>query len=252
MHASKNRRYTVLQTKGIVIRTLRYAETSVITDIFTAEKGLCTFIAGGVRKARSNMPFSLFQAMTPVEIISYWKEDPEALQRLKECRAEQVLTSIPFDLGKGAVALFMAEVLRKCLHPGAEQPELFSFLKKNIEFLDATRQPVAHIHLHFLTNLTEFLGFQPQLPSTPSSLFFDLKEGKSSPYQPLHGYFLPPEQTRQLAALLYLPIEQIHTLQWAAPDRKNLLQKLIQYYQLHITGFGEIKTPDVLEMVFKS
>lgn len=242
----------MLQTKGIVIRTLRYAETSVITDIFTEEKGLCTFIAGGVRKARSNMPFSLFQAMTPVEIISYWKEDPDALQRLKECRAEQVLTSIPFDLGKGAVALFMAEVLRKCLHPGAEQPELFAYLKETIEFMDATQLPVAHIHLHFLANLTEFLGFQPQLPTNSASQFFDLKEGKTSNYQPLHGFFIPPEQTRQLAALLELPIEQTHTLQLTAANRKNLMQKLIQYYQLHITGFGEIKTPEVLEMVFKS
>ncbi len=242
----------MLQTKGIVIRTLRYAETSVITDIFTEEKGLCSFIAGGVRKARSNMPFGLFQAMTPVDIISYWKEDPDALQRLKECRAEPILTSIPFELTKGTVALFMAEVLRKCIQPGATQPDLFDFLKKTVEFLDATQHPVAHIHLHFLANLTDFLGFQPQLPAGPASSFFDLKEGKHCPFQPLHGYFLAPEQTQQLAALLELPIEQAHTLRWTPAERKNLLQKLIQYYQLHLTGFGEIKTPDVLEMVFKS
>lgn len=241
----------MLQTKGIVIRALKYGETSVIADVFTEEKGLCSFIGGNVRSARSRMPFSLFQAMSPVVLVSYWKEDASALQRLRECRADWVLTGIPFDLSKGAVALFMAEVLRKCLQHGEEQSALFDYLSETVAYLDQTRQPVAHIPLHFLVHLTLFLGFQPQMGASVAAQYFDLKEGATSPHAPAHGWWMSPAQTRQLAALSDLSIEQCHELKWSAEERKSLLQKMIQYYQLHIAGFGEIHTPEVLEMVFR-
>lgn len=36
-----------IKTRGIVFRSVKYGESSVIADIFTEEKGLHTFIAGG-------------------------------------------------------------------------------------------------------------------------------------------------------------------------------------------------------------
>ena len=69
----------MLKTKGIVFRTVKYGETSVITDIFTEEKGLHTFIGGGVRSAKARMPYSLFQPMMVVELVAYYKDDPNRM-----------------------------------------------------------------------------------------------------------------------------------------------------------------------------
>ena len=105
----------VLETIGIVFRTVKYGETSVIADIFTAEKGLHTFIAGNVRSAKARMPFNLFQPMMVVEMVAYYRDDPTALNRLKELRAGEIWKAIPFDIRRGAVALFMAEICRKSI-----------------------------------------------------------------------------------------------------------------------------------------
>lgn len=240
----------LLKTRGIVFRTVKYGETSVIADIFTEEKGLHTFIAGSVRTAKARMPYSLFQPMTAVDMVSYFREDAGALNRLKELRAAEVWSHIPFDIRHGAVALFMAEICRKSIQEAEENRELFDFLLGNLRWLDTTPHPIANLHLHFLLALSGFLGFQPQTDFPENTeLFFDLKEGTFHPVPPLQPLYLEPEQTAQLIALLHTPLERCHEVILNRAERKSLLQKLLQFYQLHVPGFSEINTPEVLEMV---
>lgn len=240
----------LLTTRGIVFRTVKYGETSVIADIFTEEKGLHTFIGGGVRAAKARMPYSLFQPMTAVEMVSYFREDAGALNRLKELRAAEVWSQIPFDIRRGAVALFMAEICRKSIHEAEENRDLFDFLLENLRFLDTTTHPIANLHLHFLLALTEFLGFQPQAEMVENGeLFFDLKEGSFSPVPPMQAFYLEPEQTAQMLALLRSPLELCHEIPLSRAERKALLQKLLQFYQLHLPSFSEVHTPKILEMV---
>jgi DNA repair protein RecO (recombination protein O) len=240
----------LLKTRGIVFRTVKYGETSVIADIFTEEKGLHTFIGGGVRAAKARMPFGLFQPMTAVEMVSYFREETGTLNRLKELRAAEVWSQILFDIRRGAVALFMAEICRKSIHEAEENRELFEFLLENLRWLDASPHPIANIHLHFLLQLSAFLGFRPQAEmADDGELFFDLKEGTFSPAPPLQSFYLEPEQTAQMLALLRSPLELCHEIPLSRAGRKTLLQKLLQFYQLHLPTFSEVHTPEILEMV---
>ena len=239
----------MLKTRGIVLRTVKYGETSVIVDIFTEEKGLRTFIAGGVRAAKTRMPFGLFQAMTIVELVSYFRDTDKGMNRLKEVRAAEIFTGIPFDLRRGAVALLMAEVCRKCIHDSDEHRELFEFLLDQLRWLDTTQHPVANIHLHFLIHLSGHLGFQPSAEPDNTGIFLDLKEGVYTAAPPMHIYYLEPEQTRHWEALFHISLEQCHEIALSRVERKTLLQKLLAFYRLHIPGFAEIHTPEVLEMV---
>jgi len=177
----------ILKTRGIVFRTVKYGETSVIADIFTEEKGLHTFIGGSVRTARARMSFSLFQPMTVVDAVAYFRDEPNALNRLKELRADEVFRAIPFDIRRGAIALFMAEICRKSIQESEENRDLFRFLLENLLWLDATPHPIANLHLHFLLALSGYLGFQPQTElAFGQESFFDLKEGIFLHVPPAH------------------------------------------------------------------
>ncbi len=242
-----------LKTRGIVFRTIKYGETSVIADIFTEEKGLHTFIAGGVRSAKARMPYSLFQPMTVVDLVSYFREGVGGMNRLKELRAAEVFQAIPFEIRRGAVALFMAEICRKSIHEAEENPELFEFLLDHLRWLDTTPHPIANVQLHFLLGLSAHLGFQPQLENDDDreAHFFDLKEGTFGVAAPSnHTLYLHLAETRHLLHLLQVPLEECHTVPLDRTERKSLLGSLLQFYQLHVTGFSEINTPDVLELVF--
>ncbi|MBN8683444.1 MAG: DNA repair protein RecO [Chitinophagales bacterium] len=239
----------MLKTRGIVLRTVKYGETSVITDIFTEAQGLHTFIAGGVRSARSKMPYSLFQPMSVVEIMAYFRNAADPMHRLKEARNAEVFSAIPFDLRKGAVALFMAEVCRKCIREAGEHQELFDYLLQVLQWLDRSEKPIANLHLHFLLGLAGHLGFQPQ-ETDEDARYFDLKEGLFSAGIPAHTQYLREMESAQVRALLLLPLEDAHELPLERSQRKLLLKQLLLYYQLHVPGFSGINTPEVLENIF--
>ncbi len=239
----------LIKTRGIVFRTVKYGETSVIADIFTEEKGLCSFIGGSVRTARARMPFNLFQPMTVVDLVAYYREGSGA-NRLKELQAAEVWSAIPFDIKRGAVTLFMAELCRNSIQEeGEKHDELFDFLLGHLRWLDATPHPIANLHLHFLLGLSGFLGFQPQDPEMEGELFFDLRDGTFSAMPPPSGLLLEPDQTRQMLAILASPLELVHEIILSRPQRKVLLGKILQFYQLHLPNFKGINTPEILEMV---
>lgn len=242
----------LLKTRGIVFRSIKYGETSVIADIYTEERGLHTFIAGGVRSAKARMPFGLFQPMTVVDMVSYFKEETGGMHRLKEMRADEVFQSTPFDVRRGAVALFMAEVCRKSIHEAEENRDLFQFLLHYLRWLDSTAHPLPNLHLHFLLGLSEHLGFQPDgEPDSEGGQIFDLKEGAflaEAPHDHLH--YLSAPDTRHLLQLLQVPVEEAHTVSIDRAARKSLLHGLIRFYQYHLPGFTEVNTPEVLDMVF--
>lgn len=238
----------MLHTRGIIFRSIKYGETSVIADIFTEDKGLRAFIGGSVRTAKSRMPFSLFQPMMVVDMVAYFRDADGHLNRLKEVRAGEIFQQIPFDIKRGAIALFMAEVCQKSIHTGEENPQLFDFLLEQLHWLDSTTHPIANLHLHFLLQLSGFLGFQPHGESS-GPVFFDLQEGVFLAEAPPHTLYLEPEQAMPLLDLLNSPLEQCHEVTLSRPERKALLRRLLQFYQLHVPGFSEINTPTVLEMV---
>ena len=242
-----------LKTTGIVFRSVKYAETSVIDDIFTEDKGLHTFIAGGVRSARARMPYSLFQPMMVVDLVAYYRDDPNAMNRLREMRVAEVWQRIPFDIRRGAVALFMAEICRKCIQETEENRELFHFLIHTLRWLDQTSQPIANLHLHFLLALAGFLGFQPhtEYENLSDNIYFDLKEGIFTPERPFSSAFLEPAGVNKMLELMGTPLEHCHEIVLSRGERKTLLGKLLHFYELHVPGFSGVNTPDILEMVME-
>lgn len=241
----------MLHTRGIVFRTIKYAETSVITDIFTEDKGLHAFIAGSVRAAKSKMPYSFFQPMMAIDMIAYYQEGKNGLHRIKEVRPAFGYQSIPFDLKKGAIALFMAEVCQKSIKETEENNALFEFLLAAITILDATEKPVANFHLSFLIHLAGHLGFLPE-GNTHASGWFDLREGVFSQTHPPHIDFMSPELSTVFAQLLELPFDQFYHISVDLPTRKGLLAHILKFYSFHVPGFGKINTTEVLESVFNS
>jgi DNA repair protein RecO (recombination protein O) len=239
----------LLSSRGIVFRTVKYGETSVIADIFTEEKGLQTFIGGSVRTAKSRMPFNLFQPMSVVELVASYRSDGQRLHRLKEVRAAEIFTAIPFEIRRGAVALFMAEISRKCIHDHESNPALFDFLLDYLRLLDRTPHPIANLHLHFLLHLSGFLGFQPE-HEQEEAVYFDLKEGVFVEFAPAHPYFLDPEDAGWVSRLLACEAETCHELPIPRATRKRVQQRLLQFYQFHVPGFDGLNTPDVLDLVF--
>jgi DNA repair protein RecO (recombination protein O) len=239
----------LIKTRGIVFRAIKYSETSIIADIYTEEKGMRSYLINGVRSKKAKIKASLLQVMSLVDMVAYDKH-AKGLNRVKEMRSAYVYQSLPFDIRRSAVGLFIAEMARKTIKEPEENDRLFDFLYQCFQFLDTTQDSIANVHLWFLLRLSALLGFMPGGQWSEQTPFFDLEEGVFGASTTSHIHFLKREESQLIDQLLDLPIEECHALNITSSERKELLRHLINYFRLHIDNMPEIHAHLILEEVF--
>ena len=237
----------LLETRGIVLRTIKYSETSLITEIYTEAKGLRKYIISGVRTKKPKFAASLLQLMSLIEIVAYDRED-KALNRVKELKAAYVFEQLPFDIRRSSVGLFMTEVAQKSLKEAEKNQFLFDFLFHSFAYLDYTPHSVANIHLYFLVHLTTYLGIVPNGAYSEATPYFNLKEGTFLEFE-LLKHDLSERQSELISHLLSIPIEHCHECQMSREERTSLLDNLIIYYQLHLENFTGVQAHGILKEV---
>ncbi|MCO6477704.1 MAG: DNA repair protein RecO [Phaeodactylibacter sp.] len=240
----------LIKTRGIVLRSMKYSETSIIADIYTEERGMRSYIISGVRSRKAKIKASLLQVMSLVDMVAYDRHE-KGLNRVRELRPAHVFQSLPFDVRKSAVGLFMAEVARKTIREPEENRRLFDFLFHTFRFLDETAGPIANLHLFFLLELSSFLGFVPAEEWSEKTPVFDLQEGVFVAEPPPHAYYLGKDESRLLHQLLDKSMEACHELSMQWQQRRSLLLHLIDYYRLHIENLPEIHAHVVLQEVLE-
>ena len=128
-------------TKGIVLRTVKYGETSVIVTIFTELFGVQSYLVNGVRTStkKGSGKANFFQPSAILDMVVYHNELKQ-LQRIKEFRWGYLYQHILSDVKKNAVALFMVELLTKCLKQPEANPDLFHFAEDAFLHLDESSE----------------------------------------------------------------------------------------------------------------
>lgn len=240
------------KVQGIILKTVKYSETSIICDAYTNDLGLRTYIINGVRKKNARVSPALLQPMSLVEMVVYHQEEKD-INRIKEIKPSYIYKQLPFDVAKGAIGLFMTEVAQKTVREPEANPTLFAFLQQCYEELDATPQAIASYPIWFLVHYAIHLGFSPMIEtaSLKEESVFDYSEGKILAEAPVeHHYFFPPHHTHLLAAFLQLDFEACSQLSIPPEDRRSFLKNMLYYYQYHIENFGELNSIVVLQTVF--
>ncbi len=238
----------LIKTQGIIFRRVKYSESSYICDIYTEEKGLQTYIISGVRKRNATVPASLIQVMNLVDLVAYFREDKE-MHRIKEIRPAYVYESIPFDVVKGAVGMFMIELAGKTVRESEGNPTLFQFLLESFQILDMEEE-VAHLPLLFSLQLSRFLGFMPGGDWSEEMPYFDLKEGVFVDVLPSHPYNLQAEEAQVFYKILDIPVLLAKDLDLPVALRRRLLEKVLDYYKFHVEHFMELNAYEVMKEVF--
>jgi len=236
------------KTRGILLHTTNYTDSSIIVRAYTRDFGLQSYLINGVRGKKTKNKASLFQPLTIAEFVAT-VTDKGRLGRLSEFSIVHPYASVPFDIVKSSIALFLNEILYKALREDHSDPDLFDFLQNALMILDLRTESCSNYHLFFLLQLSRFLGFQPSGNRDEQQAVFDLKEGEFVRQIPSHGYFLPAADSRILGLLMSSDFEHFNGVEMDRATRKRLLQGLISYYQLHLPGFGEIRSLAVLEEV---
>src|SRR5687768_12814689 len=180
------------KTKGIVLRAVKYGETSLIVTMFTELFGLQSYLVNGVRTStkKGSGKANLFQPAAILDLVVYHNE-LKNIQRLKEFKWGHLYTTLFFDVIKNSVALFMIELMQKTLKQPEPNPDLFHFLEDSFLHLDISDESVvANYPLFFALHLSGFYGFRFSDTYSSKNHILDLREGEFVSEQPTHAYFL--------------------------------------------------------------
>lgn len=236
------------KTRGIVFKTTDYGESSVIVQVFTEKFGLQSYIINGVKKPKAKISRNMLQPLHLLDMVVYHKNSG-GIQRIAELKNQPVLQSIPYDVIKSSIAIFLNEVLYKAVRQQSAEEDLFDFIFNAIEWLDNQTEGIANFHLLFLVRLTRYLGFYPELQNTSDVDYFDMKDGIFTRYKPQGLFYLSPPHTQNFYNLLQCNFESLSKLQFRNDERRYLLSKLLEFYALHVESFGSIRSHEVLEEV---
>lgn len=235
----------LIKTRGIIFKALKYSETSLIMDIYTEEKGLQKYIVSGVRSKGAKMKMGILQPTTLVEMVAY-SRDTKNMHRIKEIKAAHIYQSLPFDVLKGTIGLFMVELAQKTIKEQEANPDLFEFLYGQFVALDQAATLPSNFHLSFMLILTEYLGFSPNGSWSRNTPYFDMKSGNFVELEPLHQY--APSKTASENISLFLEGKEPNITR---KERQQLLENCIIYYRLHVENFMGLNTHTILKEVLE-
>ncbi len=235
------------KTRAIALHTIKFGDSGIIVYVYTERFGRQTYLIKNAHSKKNQIKANIFCPLNLLELEVYYKQTSE-LQKLKEAINYPVIQSIFSNPSKNAIAFFLAEVIYRSLREEVPNSPLFEFIFNAILLLDKKSSP--DFHLVFLMKMLRFCGFSPTNNYTAKNSIFDLLNSEFVDSTPLHGHFIHSDYSSLFSQLIENDFNTVDQLNFNRESRQLILEKIVEYYRLHVEGLGQIKSLHVLKEVF--
>ena len=237
----------LVKTKAIVLTSLKYGESDLIVKCFT-EEGVKSYLLKRILRSKNKkINVAYFQPLTQLRITANHNSRGN-LNSIREARINHLYQTIPFNVLKQSIVLFLAETLAYSLYEEEKNPGLYQYIETALVWLD-THERTSNFHILFLLNLTKYLGFYPETENL-NYAYFDLREGVFTNKKPLNNS-VSGEKLIMFKSLIGINFDVVGQLGLNSRSRNLMLDILLDYYELHLPAFKEPKSLNVLKEVFR-
>lgn len=231
------------------MRTIRYSDSRIVVSMFTEHYGMISALVrvahGGKKGGRS----ALWQLLNMVEVNVDYRPSAD-LQKVGEVLISSPWKDLPYHPFKASISMFLADFLYHSLRGEGENRALFSFLENSLVWLDESERGIVDFHLLLMLRMTRFLGIWPGTEGCGPGMLYDLKGACYVSQIPSHGQYVQAGEASLLPLLLRADYSTMHLLKMSRDERRHMLDVLLRYYQLHVPGFGDLQSLDVLRELF--
>jgi DNA repair protein RecO (recombination protein O) len=254
----------IVKTEAIVLKSMKYGETSSIVTLYTRAYGKLSVIAKGARDRRSRFGSAL-QPTNHVQAVIYKKEGRD-LQLISQCDLFRVHRRIPEDMEKLHAAMSVVELAHVVSHSEEENHALFSLLVEVLQAInDADRNAVNLLFL-FELRLAGVLGFKPNVATcvqcdAPVDVAgtrtgnMQLRDGgvvcgRCAQNARVHGEAISPRAVRVLQRLQEMgDMEAVTRIALAAATRNEVATALRQHMRRHVEGIDRLRAESVFAAI---
>lgn len=236
--------------QGIVLQSLRYGDSSLIVKVLTREFGLKSYMVKGAFNRKANSRVALFQNLHLINYVEVGNPQKAKLGYLKDVQLKYVYHSIPFEMNKSAIMMYVSELLSKTITEQEESESLYDFIEQCLLWLDLRESDYANFPLFFTLELTRHLGFYPKA-NYANGFCFDMMEGQFAQDYPMHPYYFDNADAAILSNLLDAGIDEACHLPLNVSQRRGMLDGLIVFMRLHAPVMKGFKSHEVLQTVLE-
>ena len=221
---------------GLLLDKQAYSESSMILHFYTLERGFQSFIfKGALKKRKALNQLGLYE-------INYFKR-PESdlgiVNQLDFAWTPQTLYERP---QKVLLVFFMTDILQQTLRHQGPDATLFYFIRDQLVHLETT-DAERKFPTQFLAQYLMLLGYAPLVEEEQAAIF-DLQKGSFClASQGGATCIQDPVLVRFLKAQFWPLSTELHA---NSVLYKEALHILIQYTQIHLSGFELEKTMEIL------
>ena len=221
------------KTRGIALSYLKFKESSIIARIFTEAFGMQSYIVNSVRAKAAKSKIALFQPLTILDLVVYHNKRKE-IHRISEIKCSFNVQTIPYNIKKTSIALFLTELLNQTLREEGENEQLFEFIHESIVTFDLLNKNYENFHLQFMMLLSRYLGIKPE-------------SARSMLTEVGHTKIYDNQFNRQVDFFIRSNYEQHQKL--GKVVRNEILMLIIDYFRFHYDSIRDFKSIQVLKEV---
>ncbi len=233
-------------TEGLVLRNIKYGETSIISTLYTKEFGMQAYLIRGARSSKkTGIKANYFQIGQFLDITAAHQEGKN-LNYIKEVKLHATHAIQSQNIIKQSITQFCSELVLRCVKEEEQNPELFNFLSlffKRISTLN--KEHLALAPIHFTLQFASKLGFEINNNYASSAIFFDALNGEFCKDISNNSY----TSSKEPSALIHNCIAGNSITTKSQTIRETALYDLIKFLKLQINQMGEIKSVAILHQI---
>ncbi|MFQ6002216.1 MAG: DNA repair protein RecO [Candidatus Zixiibacteriota bacterium] len=152
---------SITKTEAIVLKGLKFGDTSKIVTLYTKDYGKIKVMAKGIRKPQSRLAGTL-ETFFHIHIVFYKKLTTE-IYLLSQSEIIRPFLKIPKGFSRYAFASGALELLDKLITGEEPNPEIFDLTLKTLSFMEScSTKSLEKSFLFFAFRLADFLGYKPK------------------------------------------------------------------------------------------
>lgn len=233
----------------VALRTIKYNDKHSILSVYSLEMGRLSFLVSAGNGREANRRRAMFMPLSIFECVASIKPGRE-LHTMHDPRVLMPLHGLHSHPMKGAVAMFIADVLNAVLRESQSDNATFAFLVDAITRFDVMNEGIANYHLCFLYRLGRFIGIEPDVSTYQEGAVFDMQEARFRMTPPMHHKYLNANDAGVLAMLSRITFDNMRFYKFNRNQRNDLLDKILEYYTIHYSSLSQMQSLEVLRALF--
>jgi DNA repair protein RecO (recombination protein O) len=231
----------LVKSEALVVKRTPYTDHSAVVKLFTRDFGLIPFLIQGLHGKHNKN--SLFQPGTLIEVVFH--KQSRGMMRAKEV---SLLSGWGYSHNPlhDQVRWFFLELLSHILHEEQPEEQLFDISKHTFQQLNVGCDHLPILPIQYLFEFCEVTGHGIQITEETKRIGFDILSGMPATSKSVPSNIIDGELC---TALEEISINKDFTL--PSKQRRGLVNKLVQYLEIHAIPGKTLKSLDILQMIMQ-